>query len=209
MNRKILLTIFTILITFSLTGCSNTINQDKYTIEETIENPEDLSLDKILQNSPSTIDLSKKYQGTDLSSLILINYATQESKTLGELVDPNKPTVILETSMFCSACEKINYTNFLDLQKDINIFIITFSDIISDTEIAKAGLTNSLYVISTNKLISSFNDDIQTLEDPYRQIISGMGLPSCVFINKDKTFAFGTNGTKQANELIQYINFLE
>lgn len=208
--KKIIGLLNIIIISLLIVGCSN--NEEIYKIEtsstEISNNSEKKSIKEILHNNPSTIEVSEKYVGLNMKDLILENYSEKEKDELSEIIDENKKTIIFITSPYCSSCDNIDYTSILALESDYNVILATLKDYEDSSKFNEKGIYNSIYLIDNDKLVSAYNDNNEQLQNNYLKIISSMGLPSCLFINSDGTFAFGTNGIKTAKELEEYINFL-
>lgn len=214
------LLIISIIATSFLTGCnkqevyeitetstelqSNTSIETESISEEKIK--KDKELENILEKSEKTIDISKKLNGTDMSEMLLAKYSEEKFIKLDEIIDKTKPTVIFISSPYCGACVDINYTELLTLKDSVNIIITMSETLRDDGFIDEKGLISNIYFSNTDYIANTFADD-ETLKDKYKEMML-LGLPSSIYINSDMTFEFAVSGTKYANEILSYIEYL-
>lgn len=216
--------IISILISIFLTGCNNEENiYEPYEIQkeepiptetkkdlkeetETISEEKIQKLEKILEKSEQTIEVSKTYNGLDMSHLLLKKYSENKLVTLGEIVNNNKPTVIFITSPFCPSCKEIRYTNILNLSTDANIIVATLETLEDDDFFEEKGIISNVCLIDGTNIIDNFIED-KSYIDKYRTLTT-IATPSCIFINKDNEFEFIVNAIKHTDEIESYLKYI-
>lgn len=214
MKRKLIKFLALGLVLASLTGCGQntekySINKRILTISEFTEGMEEINIDySKYTKTPEFYDLNNKYKGFDLSSLLLTEYYGNTTKTLAEWnKESTKPVILLFLQPYCSSCNGVDFEEFMNSTEYDVWFLIQNSEI-KDEKYEEKGITSRILTFSYDKLIENEEvDERGTYKTYLKDILTSVGTPGQLVLNKDLRLILVSNGdkdTERAKQVYQY-----
>lgn len=201
-------------VTMLIAGCGNKDTNEKYQIDEKDkvytegiikdETMKKIDFTKVAKNS-NILEIDEKYAGVNFKDLKLASYFSKEYQTLDEIIEnDDKPTVLINLSPYCLSCKDVDYQSFIILEDSYNVIFAMSKDLTVTQDFDKKGITNQLYVFDPENLA-----DDKGMNETYTEVISRLGNPAFVYLNKNKTAAFYSVGEKDvqfSREVFKYLN---